>query len=66
LEFGGGPIIRSLISAAPYVSESVFSDYIESARKQLVMWKDNKPMIEALTLSALSTNWREISNDYLM
>lgn len=34
----------SLISAAPYVSEIVFSDYIESARKQVVMWKDNNPI----------------------
>jgi len=47
LEFGGGPIIMSLISAAPYVSEIVFSDYIESARKQVVMWKDNNPMIKS-------------------
>ena len=32
-----------LISAAPYVLEIVFSDYAESSREQVVMWKDNNP-----------------------
>lgn len=43
LEFGGGPSILPLISAAPFVSEIVFSDYAESSRTQVQLWRDNDP-----------------------
>ena len=43
LEFGGGPVIVPLISAAPFVSEIVFSEYAEANRAQVQLWKDNDP-----------------------
>ena len=42
LEFGGGPVIDNLISAAPYVREIVFAAYAENERKEVELWKDNK------------------------
>lgn len=43
LEFGGGPVILPLISAAPFVSEIVFSDYAERNRNEVQLWKDHAP-----------------------
>lgn len=43
LEFGGGPTIYPLISAAPHVNNIVFSDYVESCRKEVQLWKDQDP-----------------------
>ena len=43
LEYGGGPAIAPLISAAPFVSEIVFAEYAESNRKEVVLWKENNP-----------------------
>ena len=43
LEFGGGPSIVPLISAAPFVSEIVFAEYAESNRREVQLWKDNIP-----------------------
>ena len=43
LEYGGGPVIIPLISAAPFVSEIVFAEYAESCRKEVQLWKDNSP-----------------------
>ena len=43
LEFGGGPVIVPLISAAPFFSRIVFSDHAESGRKEVELWKDNDP-----------------------
>ena len=43
LELGGGPVIVPLISAAPFVSEIVFSEYAEDNRAQVQLWKDNDP-----------------------
>lgn len=43
LELGGGPVIYPLISASPYVSEVVFTDYIEGNREQVRLWKDRVP-----------------------
>ena len=40
LEFGGGPVIYSLISAAPYVASIVHSDYSESNLQEVRWWKD--------------------------
>ena len=40
LEFGGGPVITSLISAAPYVNKITFSAYLEDERKEVQLWKD--------------------------
>lgn len=40
LEFGGGPTIHSLISAAQHVETITFADYAESNRDEIIMWKD--------------------------
>ena len=40
LELGGGPVIYPLISAAPHVSEIVFSDYVEGNLDQVRLWKE--------------------------
>ena len=42
LEFGGGPSITGLISAAPYFKQIVFSAHTESERKEVEMWKFEK------------------------
>ena len=42
LEFGGGPVITSLISAAPYVDQITFAAYAESERKEIELWKHGK------------------------
>lgn len=42
LEFGGGPVIKNLIGAAPFVQEIVFAAYTESERREVELWKDNK------------------------
>ena len=41
LEFGGGPCIYPLISAAPHVSEIVFAEYAEEGRREVKLWKNN-------------------------
>ena len=43
LEFGGGPAIYPLISAATHVSEVVFSDYAQSSLDEVSLWKNNDP-----------------------
>ena len=43
LEVGGGPCIHSFISAAPYVAEIYHSDYVQSCRDEVTMWKNNDP-----------------------
>ena len=43
LEFGGGPAIYPLISAAPHVSEVVFSDYAQNSLDEVSLWKNNDP-----------------------
>lgn len=42
LEFGGGPSIAPLISAAPYVDQITFSAYVDSERKEVELWKYRK------------------------
>ena len=42
LEFGGGPVITSLISAAPYVEQITFAAYAESERREIELWKHEK------------------------
>jgi len=42
LEFGGGPVITSLISAAPYVDQITFAAYAESERREIELWKHGK------------------------
>ncbi len=39
LEFGGGPTIHSLITAAKHVETVTFADYAASNRNEIVMWK---------------------------
>ena len=41
LELGGGPTVHSLISAAQYMSKITFSDYAETNRREIKMWKEN-------------------------
>lgn len=43
LEFGGGPSIYSLISAAPYVKRITFAEYVPSARHEVEIWQKNDP-----------------------
>lgn len=40
LEFGGGPVIYSLISAVPFFNEITFSDYQQSNIDAVIAWKD--------------------------
>ena len=42
LEFGGGPVISNLISAAPYVDQITFAAYLESERNEVELWKNRK------------------------
>ena len=43
LEFGGGPTIYPLISAAPFISEATFTDYAEANLKEVQLWRDKDP-----------------------
>lgn len=49
LEFGGGPTIYPLISAAPKVKEIYFSDYLDANLEEVKLWK---------TCSDNAFNWR--------
>ena len=42
LEFGGGPSVFTLISAAKHVGSITFSEYAETNRDELKLWKDEK------------------------
>ena len=42
LEFGGGPTIAALISAAPYAEKMVFSDFVGRNREFVDMWRNHK------------------------
>lgn len=48
LELGGGPTIHSLISACQYVSKITFSDYAETNRREIRMWKENDVKCERI------------------
>ena len=39
LEFGAGPYIHTLISAAPHVSKIYHTDFLEECRKEVLLWK---------------------------
>lgn len=41
MEFGGGPCVISLISAAPSVSEITFADYSQSCLDAVIAWKND-------------------------
>ena len=43
LEFGSGPYIHTLISAAPHVSKIYHTDYLEQCRKEALLWKNKDP-----------------------
>lgn len=49
LEFGGGPCIFPLISAAPHVKEIVFSEYLEPCLKEVQLWKEKSPEAHSWT-----------------
>ena len=42
LEFGGGPAIYGLISAAEHVDKIVFAEYAESNRREVETWVEGK------------------------
>ena len=43
LDLGGGPCIHCQISAAPYVAKIYHSDYVESCRDEVLLWKNKDP-----------------------
>ena len=43
LEFGAGPYIHTLISAAPYVGKIYHTDYLEECRQEALLWMKNDP-----------------------
>ena len=43
LDVGAGPSIANAISAAPYASEIVLSDYVEDNQKAIQQWMDKDP-----------------------
>ena len=43
LDFGGGPAIYDLISAAPYAEEIIFAEYSEENRKEVAAWRERSP-----------------------
>ena len=43
LDIGTGPVIAYTISAAPYASEIILSEYTEANRKALLQWLKNDP-----------------------
>lgn len=42
LEFGGGPTLWSLISVSPIVNSITFSDFAETNRDEIRIWKNNE------------------------
>ena len=40
LDFGGGPVISGLISAAPHVQQIIFAAHTEDERKEVQLWKN--------------------------
>ena len=40
LEFGSGPVISNIISAAPYVQKIVLATYLEREREEIALWKN--------------------------
>ena len=43
LDFGGGPAIYDLISAAPYAEKIIFAEYSEENRKEVAAWRERSP-----------------------
>ena len=43
LEFGGGPTIYTLISAALYVKDITFAEYVDASRAEVRKWIDRDP-----------------------
>ena len=43
LDFGGGPVIHDLISAAPSAEEIIFAEYSEENRKEVATWREKSP-----------------------
>jgi len=43
VDVGGGPCIYPHISAAPYVAEIYHTDYVQSCRDEVLMWKNTNP-----------------------
>ena len=43
LEFGAGPYLHTMISAAPYVSKIYHTDFLEECRREVILWKNKDP-----------------------
>lgn len=43
LEFGAGPYIHTMISAAPHVSKIYHTDFLEQCRGEVLLWKNEDP-----------------------
>ena len=43
LEFGAGPYLHTLISAAPYVNIIYHTDFLEECRREVLLWKNKDP-----------------------
>ncbi len=42
LEFGGGPTLLTLISAAKHVESITFAEYAETNRNEVIRWKNKE------------------------
>ena len=42
LEFGGGPTLFTLISAAKHVDSITYAEYADTNRNEIQLWKDEK------------------------
>ncbi len=43
LEFGGGPTVWDLISVTPFVSSITFTDFADTSRTEIQLWKSKNP-----------------------
>jgi hypothetical protein len=67
LEFGGGPSIYSLVSAAPYAEGIVFTDYVDRNRAVAESWKNKeihapnyRPLIEYVVTTIEGQGMEEV------
>ena len=55
LEYGGGPSIHGLIPACRFVKDVTFTDFAESARKEVELWR-NKDKEGELTFPKIAVH----------
>ena len=56
LELGGGPTIHSLISACQHISKITFSDYADTNRREIQLWKDNDPNCKSINYCVMDVH----------